>query len=102
MGRRLENLIFLYLRQQYKNIFYYKNRGECDFVTMERTKLKEAIQVCLTINDENFNRELTGVLEAMHDLKISTGYIITMNQSDIIEKDGLMVKIMPAHEFLYN
>lgn len=102
MGRRLENLIFLYLRQRYKHIFYYKNRGECDFVTMERTKLKEAIQVCLTINDENFNRELTGVLEAMHDLKISIGYIITMNQSDIIEKDGLMVKIIPAHEFLNN
>lgn len=100
MGRRLENLIFLSLRQKYKHIFYYKNLGECDFVTMERTTLKEAIQVCFTINDENFNRELNGLLEAMHDLSINTGYIITMNQSDVIEKDGLTVKIIPAYEFL--
>lgn len=100
MGRRLENLIFLHLRQRYKQIFYYKNQGECDFVTLERGQLKNAIQVCLSINDENFDRELNGVLEAMHDLKISSGYIITMNQSDVFEKDGLLVKMLPAHEFL--
>jgi len=100
MGRRLENLIFLHLRQKYKQIFYYKRKGECDFITMERGQLKAAIQVCLTIHDENFDRELTGVLEAMQDLNISTGYIITMQQHDIIEKDGLTVKMISAHEFL--
>ncbi|EKB47255.1 ATP-binding protein [Cecembia lonarensis] len=99
-GRRLENLIFLHLRQRYKQLFYYKNQGECDFVTLEKGQLKEAIQVCLSINDENFDRELKGVLEAMHDLNIRSGYIITMNQSDVIEKDGLLVKMIPAHEFL--
>ena len=102
MGRRFENLIFLFLRKKYKKIFYYKNRGECDFVTMERTTLKEAIQVCLHINDENFNRELNGLLETMIDLSINTGFIITMNQSDVIEKEGLTVKMIPAHEFLCN
>ena len=99
-GRRLENLVFLHLRQRYKQLFYYKNQGECDFVTLEKGQLKEAIQVCLSINDENFDRELKGVLEAMHDLNIRSGYIITMNQSDVIEKDGLLVKMIPAHEFL--
>lgn len=100
MGRRLENLIFLHLRQRYKQIFYYKNQGECDFVTLERGQLKDAIQVCLSINDENFDRELNGIMEAMQDLNIRSGYIITMNQSDVFEKDGLLVKMLPAHEFL--
>ena len=36
MGRRLENLIFLHLRRKYKHIFYYKDKGECDFITMEK------------------------------------------------------------------
>jgi predicted AAA+ superfamily ATPase len=67
---------------------------------MEKGQLKEAIQVCLRINDENFDRELAGVMEAMQDLNISRGYIITMNQTDIIEKDGLTVRMIPAHEFL--
>lgn len=48
IGRRLENLIFLHLRRKHKHIFYYKNKGECDFITMEKNTAKEAIQVCLT------------------------------------------------------
>ncbi len=39
IGRRLENLVFLTLRRRYKQIFYYKSRGECDFVAMEEVLL---------------------------------------------------------------
>ncbi len=100
MGRRLENLIFLHLRQKHKHIFYYKDRGECDFITMEKNAVKEAIQVCLTINDENFDRELNGLLEAMQNLGIKEGYIVTLNQSDKFEKDDRVVYMIPAYDFL--
>ena len=100
MGRRLENLIFLHLRRKYKQIFYYKNHGECDFVTMEKNVIKEAIQVCLTINDENFDREYNGLSGAMKDLKIKEGYIITLNQSDTFEEDGMTIRMIPAYIFL--
>jgi uncharacterized protein len=100
MGRRLENLIFLHLRRKYKHVFYYKDRGECDFVAMEKNAVKEAVQVCLTVNDENFDREYNGLLEAMQNLGLKEGSIITLNQSDIFEKDGMTVKMIPAHEFL--
>ncbi len=53
MGKRLENLIFIHLRHKYKQIFYYKGKRECDFVTMENNRINNAIQVCLTVNDEN-------------------------------------------------
>lgn len=102
VGRRLENLIFLHLRRKYKHIFYYKERGECDFITMQKNVLKEAIQVCLTINDENFDREYNGLLEAMQNLGIQEGFIITLNQSDVFEKDGITIKMIPASEFLMN
>jgi predicted AAA+ superfamily ATPase len=99
-GRRLENLLFLHLRQKYKHIFYYKDRGECDFVTMEKNTVKDAIQVCLTIDDMNFQREYDGLLAAMKNLGIKEGSIVTLNQSDIFEKDGMTVRILPAHQFL--
>lgn len=102
IGRRLENVIFLSLRRKFKQIFYYKNKGECDFVVLERGKLVTAIQVCYQIHDENFTRELAGLTEAMKDLKISKGYIITLKQHEVIEKDGLVIEIIPAHEFLTN
>lgn len=102
VGKRLENLVFLHLRRKYKHIFYYKDRGECDFITMEKNVLKEAIQVCLTVNDENFDREYNGLLEAMQNLGLQKGFIITQNQSDTFEKDGMIIKMIPASEFLMN
>lgn len=101
LGHRLENLVFLHLRRKYQQIFYYKDRGECDFVVMEKNAVKEAIQVCLTINDENFDREYTGLLEAMKNLGLKEGCIVTLNQSDLFETaDGMVIKMLPAHEFL--
>lgn len=100
MGRRLENLVFLHLRRKYKNIFYYKGKGECDYITMEKNFVKEAIQVCLTINDENFDREYDGLSEAMQNLNINEGTIVTLNQSDTFEKNGLIIKMIPAYIFL--
>lgn len=100
IGRRLENLIFLHLRRNYKHLFYYKDRGECDFVAMEKNTVKEAVQVCLTVTDENFDREYKGLLEAMQNLGLKEGSIITLNQNDLFEKDGMAIKMIPAHEFL--
>lgn len=99
-GRRFENLIFLHLRRKYKNIFYYRNKGECDFITMKKNAIKEAIQVCLTVNDENFEREYNGVLEAMKDLGIKHGSIVTINQKDCFKENDMTINMVPANEFL--
>ncbi|MDR1369561.1 MAG: ATP-binding protein [Dysgonamonadaceae bacterium] len=99
MGRRLENLVFLHLRRKYKDIFYYKGKGECDFITMEKNFVTEAIQVCLTVNDENFDREYNGLLEAMQDLNMNEGVIVTLNQSDTFEKNGMTIRMIPAYTF---
>lgn len=99
-GRRLENLIFLHFRKKYKQIFYYKDRGECDFIAMEKSAVKEAIQVCLNVDDENFDREYDGLLDAMINLGLKEGTIVTLNQSDRFEKDGMVINMIPAHEYL--
>ncbi len=99
-GKRLENLIFLHLRRKYKHIFYYKEKGECDFVVMEKNAVKEAIQVCLAVDDENFNREYDGLLDAMRNFNLKNGSIITLNQSDTFEKEGMTIRMIPAAEFL--
>jgi hypothetical protein len=100
MGRRLENLVFLHLRRKYRHIFYYKDRGECDFIAIEKDTVKEAIQVCLKVNEENFDREFNGLFEAMQHLSLKEGSIITLNQSDLVEKDGMTIKMIPAYEYM--
>ncbi|MDR0750529.1 MAG: hypothetical protein LBF62_13300 [Tannerellaceae bacterium] len=66
---------------------------------MGKSAVKEAIQVCLTIDDENFEREYDGLLVAMQNLGIKEGSIVTLNQSDTFEKDGMTIRMIPTHVF---
>ena len=46
LGLRFENLVFLELLRQEKQIFYFRNRNECDFLIKEKDsqKVSAAIQ----------------------------------------------------------
>ncbi len=106
LGRRLENLIYIHLRNTLKKnlteIYYYKGKGECDFVVTEKFKVTKLIQVCYKIDDMNFNREYNGLLEAMKELKLKEGIIVTFNQTDFFEDKGYKIKVIPAYEYLKN
>lgn len=99
-GHRLENLVYLHLRQRYKNLYYFKDKKECDFVAFDNGKPKMAIQVCAHIDDLNFEREYAGLSEALQSLNLIEGVIITLNQTDVFEKNGLIVRMIPAYKFL--
>jgi uncharacterized protein len=45
-GRMLENCVFLELRRVGKEIFYFREDKECDFVVKEWNAIVMAIQVC--------------------------------------------------------
>ena len=60
---------------------------------------QEEIQVCLTTNNENFDREYNGLLGAMQNFGLKEGSIVTLNQSDIFEKDGIRIRMIPACDF---
>lgn len=100
LGRRLENLVFLHLRRRYQHVFYYRNNGECDFITLEKNVVKEAVQVCLAVNEDNFKREYNGLTEAMHNLGINNGCIVTLNQNDTFVENDLKIRMIPVDEYL--
>ena len=99
-GRRLENLIFIHLRAKYKQLYYFKGKYECDFIAMQQSMVKELIQVCFDLSDTNLNREYNGLLEAMNYFNYKQGMIVTWNQKDILEKDGKIINLIPAWEYL--
>jgi len=69
IGRLYENLVFLLLTFNEKEVYYYKDKYECDFVIKEGKKITNAIQVCYNLNKENEEREFNGLIEAMNKLK---------------------------------
>jgi len=99
-GRKFENLIFLHLRRSFSDIYYFSEKGECDFVVFENETIREVVQVCYDLNRDNLKRELNGLFEALDFFNLKEGTIVTLNQSDSFKENGRIAKVVPAHEFL--
>jgi hypothetical protein len=99
-GRFLENMVFIELKRREEEIFYFKNKNECDFVIRNREKIIGAIQVCNDLNNENEKRELSGLVEAMNFFNIKEGLILTGNQEEERIIDNMKIKIVPAWKWL--
>lgn len=99
-GRKIENLVFLTLRRQSKEIYYYSGSSECDFLVMDKGIITAAVQVCWELNKDNLEREISGLIEAMKSFKLLEGIIVTLAQNDHFVREGLTVKVIPYHEFV--
>ena len=99
-GRILENLVFLELKRNEDEIYYFSEKGECDFVIRDGTKIARAIQVCYDLNQDNREREIKGLAEAMNKFKLKEGLILTYNQEDELKEDGKKIVIKPVWKWL--
>ncbi|MDP2925607.1 MAG: DUF4143 domain-containing protein [Nanoarchaeota archaeon] len=99
-GKMLENLAFLALRRKYKDIFYFQEKKECDFVVKEKEKITHAIQVCFDFNEETKDREINGLLEALKEFKLKQGLILTYNQEDEFKIENKIIKVIPVWKWL--
>ena len=99
LGHLLENHQYLELRKKANgHVYYYKNAGECDFVvTGNDNSPKELYQVCLNLTSENIDREIGGLREAMRELHINEGNIITLNDTDTLTVGEGIIKISKAY-----
>jgi hypothetical protein len=99
-GRKLENIVYNYLRTLYKDIFYFLEKNECDFIAMKRADKPLIIQVCYTLNKDNLDRELGGLNEALRFFGMKEGTIVTLDQKDKFVTGGITANVVPAAEFL--
>jgi uncharacterized protein len=90
----------LELKKRNHQIFYFRKDMECDFVIKEGVKVTQVLQVCVEIHDENIDREIFGLLEAMDEFKLSTGSIITLHQEDTLKKDGKSIILTPFQKWV--
>ncbi|MBU2637473.1 MAG: ATP-binding protein [Nanoarchaeota archaeon] len=99
-GRMLENAVFIELKRKNREVYYYADKGECDFIIREGAKAAEAIQVCHELNKGNREREIAGILEAMDKFKLKCGLILTSEQSEEIMENGKKIIVMPVFKWL--
>lgn len=100
-GRLLENVVFLHLRTQMKEIYFHKDKKECDFVVREGNRIVQVIQVTTNLSNlEVKKREIEGLLEAMKTYDLQEGIILTENEYDSIEVDGFRISVIPIWKWL--
>lgn len=99
-GRKLENLIFLHLRRKYAELYYFDEKGECDFIAMKNGVVSRLVQVCYELTPDNLKRELNGLLQAMRFFNQREAVIVTFANTDVIEQDGFVIKVVPAYTYL--
>jgi len=99
-GKLLENLVAIELKRRSKELFYFSDSKECDFITRNGRKTTSAIQVTWKLTKENQERELSGLAEAMDKFGLKKGLIITSDREETIEQNGKTMQVKPAWRWL--
>lgn len=104
-GRLLENIVFLELKRQGYEIYFHKGKKECDFVICEQAKVSVAIQVTVSLdNEETRQREISGLVEALNEYKLTSGFIITNDSYEEIKitenNKSFLIKVIPIWSWL--
>lgn len=100
LGRRSENAVFLHLRQTCKEVYYWKDGRECDFMLRDGGRLR-AVQV--TNNFENpivRDRELKGLLAAAKKFNLKSGLVIDNELEGEERVKGTKIEIVPLWKWL--
>ena len=98
-GWLLENLVFNFLNKD-NDIFYYSNKNECDFLLVKNKAVIKAIQVCYDLNEDNREREISGLKEAMDKFRLKEGLLLTNSQEEEIKEKGRKIKVIPVWKWI--
>ncbi|MBF0277539.1 MAG: ATP-binding protein [SAR324 cluster bacterium] len=101
-GILLENLIYLHLRRQNRQIYYYRTRSrkEVDFIWKSQSGGLNLLQVSWDMSDENTRkREISALFEAMEETGMDLSMIVTHAEDGMLEKEGKTIQIIPAWKF---
>ncbi len=98
-GRLLENAVHLELRRRGGEVYFFREKGDCDFIYRHRGATV-AIQVCLRLSEENRTREMRGLQEAARALGHQSGVMVTLDQEGEETVGGIQVTSVPAWRWL--
>lgn len=102
-GHLLENLVFTALRRLHQEIYYYKTRTgrEVDFIVPMRGQPRILVHVYESLTEpQTRKREIAALSEAMTELGLKAGTIVTLNEEERLEAGGGTIEVVPAWRFL--
>jgi len=100
-GKLLENVVFYHLKRQKKELYYFYEKQEVDFVCKQGLEIAELINVCYSLkNKEVFIRESSALLEAMKYFKLKESkIIIAEGEGKKVTIQGFGIQIIPFYQW---
>ena len=105
-GRALENIVFLQLRNKrfeldYEIFFYKDRRREIDFVCVRGGRVVKLVQVSYEMSSEKTReRELSALFDMGRAFKCSDLLVVTDHDNEMVEHDGVKVRIVDVVTWL--
>lgn len=104
-GKLLENTVLLHL---YRNLglaekisYFQETSSECDFVLQQNGEVRQLIQVCWNLSDEDTRkREINGLLSAAQATGCHNLCIITLDEEGLIRQNDAEIKVTPAWKWM--
>jgi len=95
-----ENVVFLHLRRETREVYYFKQKQEVDFFA--RIDGKEIlVNVSYELKDHKTKkREIDGLLEAMEYFKLDRAWIVTKDNEELITTNDKKIVILPLYKYL--
>jgi hypothetical protein len=94
----LENAVYIHFRLNGIKMYHFKEKGGCNFVLFNQTTCHTTVQVCYQLNNDNKQREINGLLEALNFFDLAEGYIVTLRQKDTLVIDNKKISVVPAYQ----
>ena len=101
LGRLVENVVAWHLHVQSRELFYFGNGAECDFIVKQRNKFLP-IQVCYSglTEEKTRTREFAGLIAALKYLKQKEGLLLTDDVEREEQIENLRIRLQPVWKFL--
>ncbi len=100
IGRLYENLVFINLRRKNSDIYYWKDKNECDFLIKTKKEL-QAIQVCYDLSKpETKEKEIRALLETLEKFKLNKGLVITEDYEAEEQIKNKKIEFIPLWKWL--
>jgi predicted AAA+ superfamily ATPase len=98
-GKLLENLTALEILKSGRELMYFKDNRECDFIIKDR-KTFSPVQVSYSIQDSDTDeREINGLLRACEYLKVKEGTIVTFEEENNLKINNIKIEVLPAYRY---
>ena len=99
-GKLLENVVFLYLRSVYDELYFWSDTREVDFVGI-RNRIADLYNVTYVSNLKEIDeRELQAFADFPSETRVRNRYLITWDLEERITYKGVKIDALPAWKLL--